>query len=1138
MKAIITGSLILIGALNLCFAQKKIIDQSAIDNWPMLNNYAISNSGKYLYYSYRSSKTVGQTTVNTDTLVISQIDNKQQISIANADDAVFTSDSKFLFSLQNHNTLCKVTLQSYKIEQIKHVTSFNLKEHNNVKWLGYLTKGLDSTFVLENLVERQQYKFIKVKEYAFSENGNVLFIHTIEGVVRIQLETLSKKVICKCSNISMLSVDETGSKVAFINLSSNINELRYFSSEMDSSKIILTDADFKLLGYKLINQKLQFSANGDHLLTKIEKDLDVITRDIHPTASPITVWSYKDDILQSQQKNRLSEILKSYLTVINLRNYKYSILESDTKTVISSYKISRYILLEKFINQDESYWKNDTSELSIFSLSNYKTNSIPNCKNNKRILAQLSPKENFILWFDIEKKDWFSYEINTSKIKNITENIHAFITENIPGHIIDFVASEIEWLDGDRALILRDRFDLWRVDPVGKKDPINLTNGFGRKLNVTFYNLGLKLIDQNKISTQLIGAFDNNSMNNGFWSANFCEPLNPKKLTMGPHLYFYPKNGNFLPQKAKFREIYLVRRSGSTEAPNLYLTSDFKLFTNITNIEPHSCYNWLTAELIKWKLPDGNFTKGILYKPEDFNPNKKYPLIFTYYEQRSDELNFYYKPDTQLGRIDIPWFVNRGYLILVADMFFYKGYNGRGIVNTITSAVEFLKHFAWFDVSKIGIQGHSFGGYETNYLVTHTNIFAAAQEMAGQSDLLSGYGSLTASAGTSRQSLYEQSQGNIPCPPWYCPELYLENTPLFDVGTVETPLLMVHNQNDFAVPYSQAIEFFTALKRAKKEVWLLEYNNEGHANTNSNNKLDLTIRTEQFFNHYLKDSSLPGWMVHNTNKYNVSSESQKLNHTNTHAYYFNDDSSVLKELIISTSNKNKVEDLSNLLDNYLEAIKDPFLIENINFLLKYVTNTESKTFTFLLKNNAKIDNILVNAIASKRIQEIIYKEKVKPLLDETPDFNAVQSILKQYPEVDCEYIIGLSVVRYLSELLPQNADKASLNSVKNTIRFATIYDDRFHDGAYNDWAWLLFQKATGRKDLKKALKWSKKQLDRSNPNSDEYGMYLDTYANLLYKLGQTNKAISAEEKAVKIRPNDREISETLLKMRKGQKTWD
>jgi dipeptidyl aminopeptidase/acylaminoacyl peptidase len=263
-------------------------------------------------------------------------------------------------------------------------------------------------------------------------------------------------------------------------------------------------------------------------------------------------------------------------------------------------------------------------------------------------------------------------------------------------------------------------------------------------------------------------------------------------------------------------------------------------------------------------MTDGQWSQGILYKPENFDSTKKYPVIFTYYEKRSDGLNEFLSPGFTEDRINIPWYVSNGYLIFVPDIYYSSGHNGQGVMNAVISAAKYLANFHWADSTKFGLQGHSFAGWETNYIITHSRLFAAACEAAGVSDQVSGYGQLFYSIGINRQILYEvQGQGSpygVGVSPWTKPELYMENSPIFYISNVTTPLLMMHSYEDKAVPFAQAIELFLALKRADKKVWLLQYNNAGHSLSGYNAK-DFTIRMQQFFNYYLKGASAPRWML-------------------------------------------------------------------------------------------------------------------------------------------------------------------------------------------------------------------------------------------------------------------------------------
>lgn len=166
----------------------------------------------------------------------------------------------------------------------------------------------------------------------------------------------------------------------------------------------------------------------------------------------------------------------------------------------------------------------------------------------------------------------------------------------------------------------------------------------------------------------------------------------------------------------------------------------------------------------------------------------------------------------------------------------------------------------WVDSTKMAIQGQSWGGYQVAYLVTRTNLFAAAGAGAPVSNMFSAYGGIRWGTGISRQFQYEKTQSRLGFTPWQRPDLYTKNSPLFKADKVNTPMLMMHNDKDGAVPWYQGIEYFTALKRLNKKVWLLQYNDEDHNLVERRNRKDLSVRLAQFFDHYLKGAPMPVWM--------------------------------------------------------------------------------------------------------------------------------------------------------------------------------------------------------------------------------------------------------------------------------------
>ncbi len=307
------------------------------------------------------------------------------------------------------------------------------------------------------------------------------------------------------------------------------------------------------------------------------------------------------------------------------------------------------------------------------------------------------------------------------------------------------------WLPNDEALLVYDEYDIWQIDVSGRKKAINITNSYGRKRHIKFrlVNEGkLTVISSNK--RLLLEAFDSTTKENGFYEILCDEVKDPEILTMKSS-FVYSVSSDYLssdlifkPIKAKSRNTWIVMMQSARDAPNLFLTKDFINFIRLTDVQPHAQYNWLSSELVTWKKLDGTFAQGVLYKPENFNTNRKYPLIFNYYEKQSDRAYVY--PGTSFFNtpsIDCPsWFVSRGYLVFVPDITYEIGETGESVLNSVISAAEYLSKFLWVDSSKMAICGTSFGGYETNYIVTHSNIFSAAASGAGISNLISHYNGL------------------------------------------------------------------------------------------------------------------------------------------------------------------------------------------------------------------------------------------------------------------------------------------------------------------------------------------------------------------------------------------------------------
>ena len=358
--------------------------------------------------------------------------------------------------------------------------------------------------------------------------------------------------------------------------------------------------------------------------------------------------------------------------------------------------------------------------------------------------------------------------------------------------------------------------------------------------------------------TIYFSAFDNVTKNNGYYFKEMGKrkPL-MKQWVMEPVTFVYLN-------KAKKGDVITYVKHNFTNSPDVWVTKDnFKTQTKVTDINPQQRdYNWGTAELVKWKSKTGLDVEGILHKPENFDPTKKYPMIVYFYETITDNLHSYRAPAPSRSTINITYFTSNGYLVFTPDIYYQIGHPGKSAMDCIVPGVEKICENPWADRDNVAIQGQSWGGYQVAYMVTQPEIFKwkAAGAGAPVANMTSAYGGIRWGSGMVRQFQYEHTQSRIGKTLWDGFDLYIENSPLFFANKVETPLLIMHNDEDDAVPWYQGIEYFTALRRLGKPVWMLQYNKEKHNLVSRVNAKDLSVRLSQFFDHYLKGAPMPTWM--------------------------------------------------------------------------------------------------------------------------------------------------------------------------------------------------------------------------------------------------------------------------------------
>ena len=470
----------------------------------------------------------------------------------------------------------------------------------------------------------------------------------------------------------------------------------------------------------------------------------------------------------------------------------------------------------------------------------------------------LSPEGKFITWYDSRDSSWVAFDVADKKRINLTEALDVpFYQELHDSPSLPGSYGTGGWMAGDAAILINDRYDVWKIDPRNPGAALNITKGEGRKNKITFRRQSLdreeRFIDPK--SELYLTAFNEVTKESGMYKGDYAGQMLSEVL-MTPHRY-YGLN------KAKESDHLVIQRSTYQESPDLYIT-DLKLkdMKKVSNLNPQqSQVKWGSVELVSYLANDGTPLQGLLFKPEYFDPNKKYPMMVYFYERNSDGLHNYRSPAPSASTINIPYFVSNDYVVFVPDIKYDLGLPGPSAYNCIIPGVQSVVAKGFVDAENMAIQGQSWGGYQVAYLITQTNMFKAAGAGAPVVNMTSAYGGIRWGTGMSRMFQYEQTQSRIGGTLWEKPIYYIENSPLFFMDRVQTPVLIMHNDEDGAVPWYQGIEMFMALKRLNQPAWLLQYNGEDHNLRQRKNRKDLSIRLSQFFDHYLKGAPAPLWMT-------------------------------------------------------------------------------------------------------------------------------------------------------------------------------------------------------------------------------------------------------------------------------------
>ena len=872
-----------LGSLSPAFAQNasKSLTIDDLVTWQRITDREISDNGRWV--ACKMEPWEGDATV-----YLYAAQGQETATFSPADKFAFSASSGYLVVTQ---TPGKSTVDSLKVlktkedkmpmntlviysvagkkETIDSLKTFKLAD--KADWIAYQRGRKDSTLYVRSLDGSKTFQFPTVTDFQFAKKSGMLYYTSAAegeaGIFTLNPEKGSPALIKEGKGVfKQTTFDEKGERLAFLycaDKDSSYKALSLWLSEHNApAKEIATRGNKAFPAEWVINENgmLQFSKSASRLFFGTspeprQKD----TTQLAENRPNVQVWSWDEPVQYTVQNyNKEKGLKKSYQAVYNLGNGSIFQLANEELPNIqlgNEGDAPLALLSTSRPYSLSSMWEARTrSDYYTVSLDNGERKQIAQADYGR---FRLSPQGKYAYWYGETDSCWYTIALAEGKRYRLTtpESFPAWDEENdVPDY--PYAHGAAGWTANDQNLLIYDRYDIWKFDPTAATPPINLTvNGRKEKLSYRLEQLDkeARFIDLGK--PQLLKGFNEATKGYGFYNARLSAPAAPKTLLAGNYML---RSIN----KAKNTDDVIYTMETFQQYPDIhYSTLAFKKSVQLTHGDKQQeGFIWGTAELVSWISLDGRPLEGVVYKPANFDPNKKYPMMVNFYERNSETLYNYRMPEPHRSTIDYHLYNSNEYVIFNPDIRYVDGYPGESCYNCLMPGITMMIAKGYIDEKGIGAQGHSWGGYQVAYLATRTNLFSAIESGAPVVNMFSAYGGIRWGSGMARSFQYEHTQSRLGATPWSSPLRYLENSPLFTMDKVQTPILIMHNDADGHVPWYQGIEYFVAMKRLGKPCWLLNYTGEPHWPMHMANRIDFQRRMFQFFNHYLKNDKMPKWM--------------------------------------------------------------------------------------------------------------------------------------------------------------------------------------------------------------------------------------------------------------------------------------
>lgn len=833
------GKLMLAALLGMqvAVAQKKTIDTSAYNEWKRVSSPSLSYDGQWMLYHYSQDEQELQYLVNTAT--------GKSTTFSDMSSPEFIGQGKWMKFTRNDSMVLRRLKDGH--EEYWTRSSYFIGNDNGTT-LSYSAPGKQ---VVVDLNTGDSTVLKDVNRCNFYDGGVVY----VKGDQLLAGPLKGKHKVLFTGTIDDFSFNKSEGTIL------SGTKLYYYNVKGGQATFVLDFNDIKApAGYNVSRQALNITAGTKQFLLDVTRADEQSRRPQPPQKKDfeLELWTWNEPVTQRLQRRGVYD-----KNMMNQAKFVYNV---DTKTVVEvAPEMSGQVLapssgtFDYVIALDPAPYKVDidyryNSNVDIY-LVNVHTGERRLIAKDSYETPSWSPNGQFAIYYDTQNKVWEKIDLSTGKFIDISGQIGFPVNDeewDQPGRNPAYGLAG--WLDGGNTAVLYDRYDMWAVDMTGRQKPYSLTGQYGRQHKVVLRMYGAEYVEGMSLSKPLLlRSFNEATKSRGLYKLQSLAKV--EKVVDNPDY------------DVKITDISGDGRTCIFEKENFQINPDiwfgdidFKKSKQLTDYNPQQKdYKWGSVKVVKWKTFDGKDDEGLLYMPEGYDSTKQYPMIVDFYETHTKELHDYIVPEYSTSTINITTYVSNGYLVFRPDVHYVIGKPGESVYNCVVSGVKYLTDKGIANKDAVGLQGHSFGGFEAAYLVTRTDVFKCANIGAGVVNMTYNYTAVRQN-GAPCLFKFESEQYRMGKSLWEDKEGYISNSPIFNADKIHTPILIFHNDKDGAVPYTQGLDLFLSMRRLRRPAWLLNYKGGNHTLEELPAQKDFTIRLQGFFDHYLKKQPMPRWM--------------------------------------------------------------------------------------------------------------------------------------------------------------------------------------------------------------------------------------------------------------------------------------